>query len=151
MPGKLLISALTFLLIPLYAVALEEPVLRIRKSELGRQSFQVGSLKISIAKFKGNVVFGSGAEVGSGQIALRIENTSKDFATFYPQRVSFVDRDNNQVTILDMRHNYDEYVPAGEVRIAPGARMSEFYRLKTRVRLPARLFYDDKPLVIITD
>jgi hypothetical protein len=34
----------------------------------------------------------------------RVENTSKDFAAFYPQRVSFVDRDNNQVAILDARH-----------------------------------------------
>ena len=52
---------------------------------------------------------------------------------------------------LEARHNYDEYVPAGEVRIAPGARVEDMYRLKIKVRLPARMFYDDKLLVVITD
>jgi hypothetical protein len=105
MRNKVLVLVLMFLLIPFCVVARDEPVPRIRKADLTSQSFLCGSLKLSIAKFKGNVVFGSGAEVGSGQLALKIENTSKDFATFYPQRVSFVDRDNNQVTILDQRHN----------------------------------------------
>ena len=153
MRTKLLFSTLAFLLIPLYVIAGDEPVPRIRKADLGSQSFLAGSLKISIAKFKGNIAFtfGNPAEAGSGQVALKIENASKDFATFYPQRVSFVGRDDNSVGILDARHNYDEYVPAGEVRIAPGARVSELYRLKTKVRLPARMFYDDKLLVVITD
>ena len=151
MRTMLVFSALAFLLVPLCAVGRDDPAPSIRKADLGRQSFLIGSLKISIAKFKGNTIIGRTAEVGSGQVALKVENTSRDFATFYPQRVSFVDRDNNQVTILDARHNYDEYVPAGEVRIAPGARVEDLYRLKTKVRLPARMFYDEKLLVIITD
>jgi len=151
MRTRLFSSVLAFLLVPLCAVGRDEPAPRIRKADLGSQSFLVGSLKISIAKFKGNVVLGRTAEVGSGQVSLKVENTSRDFVTFYPQRVSFVDRDNNQVTILDARHNYDEYVLAGEVRIAPGARVEDMYRLKNKVRLPARMFYDEKLLVLITD
>jgi len=151
MRTRLVSYALALLLLPLSAIGRDEPVPRIRKADLGSQSFLTGSLKISVEKFKGNVVLGRSAETGSGQVALRVENTSKDFAAFYPQRVSFVDRDNNQVAILDARHGYDEYVPAAEVRIAPGARVSDLYRLKAKVRLPARMYYDDKLLVVITD
>lgn len=147
----LLAVSIVALLFPLRIEAGSGPVAQVKKSELARAPFISGSLRITVSSFDEKVGFGGGLGQGTGKVTLEIENTSNDFSTFDPHRFSFVDRNKEQIDVLDLRHSSHENVPASIIRIAPGARVKETYRLKDEVRLPASLFYDDKPLALITN
>jgi hypothetical protein len=132
------------LLVPVFVAADEQPSVRVHLSELDRTPLIAGPLKITLTKFKGSFL-----KVGGGYVEIRVENTSTEFATFSPQLLSFVSN-NDQVDILFMMYG-EQLLPPQDRRIVPGARIKEEYRLNGKVRFPARLYYRDKLLAVITD
>ncbi|MEW6126877.1 MAG: hypothetical protein AB1757_07540 [Acidobacteriota bacterium] len=124
--------------------AAQQPI-RIRTSELERMPLVVGSLKFTFAEFRGSFM-----KLGNGSVEAQVENTGTGFTTFSPQKLSFVGSDNTQVDVLAIQSG-DKYWPAVERNIAPSAHLKEFYALNGKVRLPARIYYDEKLLAVIVD
>lgn len=141
---KLLTPIIVILLFSFFALADDQPV-RIRTSELERTPLTAGALKIRLTQFRGSVL-----KIGYGSVEAQVENTSTGFTTFSPQRLSFIGSDNNQADVLAIGTG-DRYFPAMDRRIAPGAHIREIYTLNGKVRLPARCYYDEKLLAVITD
>lgn len=150
----ILLALVASLLIPLYAVADDQPA-RIRISNLDKTPIAAGPLKIRITKLRGSFL-----KLGNGSIEVDVENGSTAFETFSPQRLSLVNNDNVQVNVMASRHNYYRTVPPYDPkfpttgldrRIAPGARVRESYSLTGKVHLPLRLYYDEKLLAEIVE
>lgn len=139
-----LFTLVVALLIPICVAADDQPV-RIRTSELERTSLTAGPLKITLTQFRGSFL-----KIGYGSVEAQVENTSTGFTTFSPQRLSFVGSDNKQADVLAIGTG-DRHWPAVDRRIAPGAHIKEIYTLNGKVRLPARFYYDDKLLAVITN
>jgi hypothetical protein len=139
-----LFALIVVVLIPLFAIADDQPA-RVRVSELEKTPIAAGSLKITITRFRGSFL-----KIGGGSVEAQVENTSTEFTVFSPNRLSFVGSDNNQGDVLAIQSG-DRYWPAVDRRIAPAARIKEFYALNSKVHLPARLYYDEKLLAEITD
>jgi hypothetical protein len=133
----------TVLLIANFAPANDQPP-RIRAGDLDGKALTAGPFKITINGLKGGFF-----KIGD-YIEVRVENTSPDFATFSPQHLSLVNSNGDQVDLLTLLY-VNQLLAPQDRRIAPGARIKEKYGLSGRVSLPARLFYDDELLVIITD
>lgn len=142
---KPLTPSILVLFVALVASAADQPAIRVRTAELDRTPLTAGPLKITLTHFRGSFL-----KIGGGSVEAQVENTSTGFATFSPQKLSFVGSDNNQADALAIQSG-DNYWPAVDRRIAPGARIKEFYALNSKVRLPARLYYDEKLLAVITD
>ena len=153
---SLLLTLALALAVPLCVAAGDQPQ-QIRLSGLNKMPIVSGPLKMRIARLSRSSVLG----YGRGHIEVEIENTSPVPETFYPQRLAIVNRDNFQVNVLATRRgryyttlpSYDPRVPVApfEIRITPGARIKEMYSLSGKVRLPARVFYDDKLLAEIVE
>jgi hypothetical protein len=143
------------LLIPLCAVADDQPAARIRVSDLDKTPITAGPLKIRITRLRGSFL-----KLGSGSIEVEVENVSTGFETFSPERLSLINKDNVQINVVGGRRGYyrtvpphDPRVPTGllDRRIAPGARVKETYSLSGKLHLPIRLYYDEKLLAEITE
>ena len=132
------------LFLALLASATNQPT-RIRVSELDRTPLTAGALKITLTKFRGSFL-----KLGGGSIEVDVFNNSTEFTVFSPQRLSFVGSDYNQADVLAIQSG-DHYWSAMDRRIAPGAHIKEFYALNGKVRLPARIYYDEKLLAEIVD
>lgn len=132
------------LLAPLHAVA-DNPPKHIRVAEISKTPLVAGPFTLSFIKFSAS------PRLGNGRIEVVVENSSTGFATFYPQRLSLVGEDNVQVDVLGTWTGESSLVPPRDRRIAPGARTKELYYLDGRLSLPARLYYDEKLLALITD
>ena len=155
MRSKLLLLSTIALILPI-CVAAENQTPQIPASQLDKIQITVGPLKFRITRLRGSVL-----KIGNGQIELEVENASSEFQTFYPQRISLINKDNSQLnTILARTTNYrtslppyDPRIPSAltDRRIAPGARVKDIYGLTGKVRLPARLFYDEKLIAVITE
>jgi len=156
MRSKLLILILVALLAPV-CVAADDQSPQIPAAQLDKTPIAAGVLKIRITKLSGSVL-----KIGNGQIEVDVENASSEFQTFSPQRLSLVNKDNSQVNITLSRKSvyyagslppYDPRIPATLVdrRIAPGARLKENFGLTRKVHLPARLYYDEKLIAVITE
>ncbi len=152
---RLLLTSIFALIIPL-CVAADDQSQRIRLSDLDKTPVVVGPFKIRIARLNRSTFLG----LGGGHIKVEVENTSSGPETFYPQRLAIVNRDNFQVSVWAGKRRYYGTVPpydpripvtSLEIRITPGARIREVYSLSGKVRLPARLFYDDKLLAEIVE
>ena len=140
------------LLVPLCAAA-DDPLARIRVSDLEKTPIAAGSLKIRVTKLRGSFL-----KLGSGSMVVEVENGSTGFETFSPQKLSLVDKNNVQVNVMSSRRTYYRTVPPYDApsgpfdrRIAPGARIKENYSLSGKVHLPIRLYYDEKPLAEIVE
>ncbi|HXG92154.1 MAG TPA: hypothetical protein VNN73_07250 [Blastocatellia bacterium] len=143
---KLLTTGALILIVAFTAsAAYQQPPIRVRASELDRMPLIVGSLKITLTQFRGSFL-----KVGSGSVEAQVENTATGFATFSPQKLSFVGSDNTQADVLAIQSG-DQYWPAADRSIAPGARIKEFYALTDKVHLPARLYYDEKLIAVIVE
>lgn len=152
---RLLLIPILSLIIP-FCVSANQPQ-RISLPSLEKTPLTVGPLKIRVAKLSRSSVLGH----GRGHIEVEVENTSASPETFYPQRLTLVNRDNIQVNVVASRRSYyyravppyDPRMPATllEIRITPGARIKEVYSLSGKIQLPARLFYDDKLLAEIVE
>ena len=144
---RLLTSTMVLLLAPLWVTAGQAPATRVRASELSQSPFIVDSIKLTFTKFNKDGLLG----FGHGSIELRVENMSSAFTTFSPQRLSLVGSDNEQANILGVPVGNDNIIPAEERKLAPFARMKEYYGLTAKVQLPARLYYDEKLIGFIAD
>jgi hypothetical protein len=118
---------------------------RIRNSDLDTSPINVGPIKIRMTKFRGSLL-----KIGNGSVEIEVENTSKDFARFNPQSLSFVGSDDRQVDILAIQSG-DHYWPAAGRDVAPGARTREYYALNGKVRLPARVYYEQREIAVVVD
>ena len=145
MRPRLIASLLPVLVLPFLALADDQPPVRVRESELSRSPLFVSSLRITIQAIKGR-----GAPFISSSLDVQIENTSSAFTVFFPRRLSFVDGENRQIDVLAIAHQRGDFA-AVDRSIAPGAHVKELYALNGRVHLPARLYYDEKLLAVITD
>ena len=143
-PG-LIASLLPVLILPFLALADDQPPVRVRESELSRSPLFVNSLKITIESIKGR-----GAIDINSALEVQIENTSSGFTVFFPHRLSLVDGENRQIDVLAIAHRRGD-IAAVDRRIAPGAHVKELYALNGKVRLPARLYYDEKLLAVIAE
>ena len=123
----------------------------VKRSELDRMPFITGKLKMTITKFKDNVAISSEIRnTGVGYIEVSIESLSPEFTTFSPSRLLFVDRNNDQASILGLRH-VNEIYPAQDIRLAPQARIKGRYILTDKLEPPVRVYYDDRLLGTILD
>lgn len=159
--SKLLIVALLFLAAVPIALARQEPG-SVRKSQVGTHSFEVGQLKLTIAKFRGGtthswlVLLASPPIKTPHSIEVRVENQSGAAQMFDPNLLSFVSKGGKQVNVrfrTQAGFSSPEVPPETPLprSIAPGAHIQEFYHLNGKVGFPARLFYDGKELAVITD
>ena len=147
MKSRTLLATALILLTPLVVLAFQSQADQVHMNK----PFIRGPLKITLAQ----IIFG-----GYG-LKVEVENMSDNFTTFDPRRLSFVDKDDNQVDILGQVSAFTEgwltsaimsgMVTAEEKRIAPKARMKNFYMLTDKLRLPARLYFEDKLPVTIID
>lgn len=123
----------------------------IKRSELDRMPFIAGKLKMTITKFKDNVVISSELRnTGVGYIEVNVENLAPEFTTFFPNRLLFLDRNNDQASILGVRH-VNEIYAVQDTRLAPQARIKGRYNLTDKLEPPVRVYYDDRLLGTILD
>jgi len=151
MKSRTLFATAVILLTPLVVLAFQAQADQVHKKELKSKPFIRGPLKITLAQINYS---GYGLKV-------EVENMSDDFTTFDPRRLSFIDKDENQVDILGQVSAITEgvvtsatissMVTAEDKRIAPKARIKHYYMLTDELQLPARLYYEDKLLVTIID
>ena len=145
MKSRTLSATAMILLTPLVVLAFQDQAEQVRNRELKNKSFTAGSLKITITRFY---------EIINHQsfIHIEVENTSGEFATFVPQMLTFIDKDDNQVNIAGQyTAEGRSLVVAGDKRVWPKARIKHRYLLADDVRLPARLYYEDKLLATIIE
>lgn len=148
MRSRLIIPIIVVLLVPFFAKAGGQISTRVRKSELKSVPFLAGnSIKITITKLYQGYLH---TETGDAEMELQVENLSTGFVTFSPHRLSFVGSNNRQVDILAVQVIKDSY-PAVDRRLALGAHIKDTYRLSDKLSLPARLYYEDKLIALITD
>jgi hypothetical protein len=141
---RTLSAAAMILLAPMVVSAFQDQAEQVRNRELKNKSFTAGSLKITITSFY--------AFNRQSFIHIEVENMSDDIATFVPQLLTFIDRDDNQVDIVGQyTPEGRSLVAAGDKRVRPKARIKHIYGLTDRVQLPARLYYEDKLLTTIID
>jgi hypothetical protein len=133
------------LLAPLVVLAFQAQAEQVRNRELKNKSFTAGSLKITLTSFFRNLN-------GQSILYIEVENTSDHNTTFVPQLLTFIDKDDNQVDIGGQYAGGNgQLVAAGDKRVWPKARIKQSYWLTDNVRLPARLYYEDKLLATIID
>jgi hypothetical protein len=133
------------LLTTAFAKTTDQNPAHVRASELGNTPLVVGPLKITVSNFRGSFL-----KIGDGYIEVRVENTSAEFASFFPQVFSLVGNDNEQTDIAAIESG-EHYLPAGERKIAPSAHIKTYYALTGKVHLPAHLYYEKNLLAIITN
>jgi hypothetical protein len=144
MKSRTLFAAALILLAPLAVLAFQDQADKVRKDELKSRPFTAGPLKIRITDY-----YGGGIAFPTGEVSIVVENTSDDFTTFDPQRLSFVDNDNHQVDILGVKiygGNKSWIAAAESKRIMPKKWIKNLYTLTDKLQLPLRLYYDDKLL-----
>jgi hypothetical protein len=156
MKSPTLFAAALILLAPLLALAFQAQSEQVRKGELKSRPFTAGPLKITLTRF-----YGGGLLQSNGYIDIEVENTSDDFTTFDPRRMGFIDNDDNQsdifgLVLADRNRSIaitdtNPVVAAEDKRIGPKARIKRLYALTDKVRLPARLYYEDKLLGTIIE
>lgn len=142
---RLPITLLLVLAAPLFGAAGQQPASRVHSLEVERTPFITGPLKITLTRIR----TGS-AITGPGSLEVQVENTSTDFAIFSPALLYFVNRDSDQVNIRgvwDLKVSF----PAMDRKIAPGARIKDYYNLSGRIHFPTRLYYDEKLLALIAE
>lgn len=144
---RLLTSLMIVIVVPFLVAAGQAPATRVRASELSAVPFIVDSIKLTFTKFNKDGPLG----IGRGSIELRVENTSSAFITFSPERLSVVGSDNEQVNVLGVPVGNENIVSAEDRKVAPFARMKEYYELTGKLQLPARFYYDEKLIGIIAD
>jgi hypothetical protein len=150
MKSRTLSATALILLTPLIALALQTQADQVRKADLKSKSFTAGPLKITF------LIFGPArfAKPGDPQfesihpIKVKVENASDGFTTFNPRQLSFVDNANDQVDVRGLVTGRG-LSAAEDRRIAPKASITDWYDLTREVRLPARLYYEDKLLATI--
>ena len=146
MKPRILSATAMILLTPLVVLALQAQAEQVRNRELKNKSFTAGSLKITLTRFYEFSI------THQSFINIEVENTSGDIATFVPQLLTFIDKDDNQVDIAGQyTARGSSLIAAGDKRVRPKARIKHFYELTDRVQLPARLYYEDKLLATIID
>jgi hypothetical protein len=135
---------------------------QVRKNELKGNPFITGPLKITITKF-GHAFFTFSTTPKNSlsyvyPIQVQVENTSDEFTTFEPRRLSFVDKANRQLDIHGLIPYTDEgrkrvglLSAAENRRIAPKTSIKDWYDLTSQVHLPARLYYAEKLLATIVE
>lgn len=164
MKSRTLSATALILLTPLVVLAFQAQADQVRKDELKSRSFAAGPLKITIVKF-GHRPLGSLIFIGHPPdrlahhvhpIQIVVENTSDEFTTFEPRRLSFVDKANEQSDVSGLISHEDQgrgsggLTPAENRRITPRSSINEWYDLTSKARLPARLYYEEKLLATIT-
>jgi len=138
--------ALIFLSLPLsQTTAGQVPAARVREAELARTPFSAGDLNITLTQFRASFL-----KIGNGIVEVQVVNTAPTFTSFSPLKLTFLGSDNKQTDVLAIQIG-DHYWRAEDRRIAPGARTKEFYALNDKVKLPARLYYDEKLLAEIVE
>jgi hypothetical protein len=147
MKSRTLFATALILLTPLAVSAFQSQADQVRKNDLKSKPFIRGPLKITLMRFN-----------SFDGIRVEVENMSDDFTTFDPRRLSFIDKDDNQVDIMGARVAISvgmsvggSVVNAGGTRIAPKTRIKRSYALTNYMELPARLYYEDKLLATIID
>ncbi|MBO0857439.1 MAG: hypothetical protein J2P21_03105 [Chloracidobacterium sp.] len=147
MKPRILSATAMILLTPLVVSAFQAQTEQVRNRELKNKYFTAGSLRITITRFYEFSV------THQCFIDIEVENTSDDIATFVPQQLTFIDKDDNQVNIVGQYSaTGSSLVAAGDRRVFPKARIKRHkYELTDRVHLPARLYYEDKLLATIID
>ena len=143
MKSRTLSATALILLTPLVVLAFQVQTENVRKGDLKSKPFITGPLKMTLIEF-----YGATAISAKAAISIEVENTSDDFTTFDPGRLSFINKDNYQVDILGITDG-TSVVEVGDKRIGPKARIKHLYVLTDRVQLPARLYYEDKLLATI--
>ena len=147
MKSRTLSATTMILLAPLVVLAFQAQAEQVRSRELKNKSFTAGSLKITLTRF-----FSNNYASDQSIIYIEVENTSGDITTFVPQLLTFIDKDDNQVDIVGQYVGYGGHlVAAGDKRVWPKARIKHRYLLADKVRLPARLYYEDKLLATIIE
>ena len=150
MKSRTLSATAMILLTPLVVLAFQAHTDQVRKWDLKSKPFARGPLKITLTYFYGDRLR------PVSDIDIEVENTSDDFTTFDPRRLTFIDKDDNQVDIVGQFAGTDGIggryvVAAGDKRIWPKARIKHSYKLTNKVQLPARLYYEDKLLATIIE
>jgi hypothetical protein len=146
MKSRTLSTTAMILLTPLVVSAFQVQAEQVRKDELKSSSFTAGSLKITLTRFF------KPQNSSQSIIYIEVENTSGDITTFVPQLLTFIDKDDNQVDIVGQYVGYGGHlVAAGDKRVWPKVRIKHRYLLADIVRLPARLYYEDKLLATIIE
>lgn len=141
-----LMAAMLVLLLSFSASAYDKQAVHVRTSELDSTPMTAGPLRLTITKFRGSVL-----KIGPGQITIKVENPSAEFATFSPHRLTLVDKDNMQVDIVSRILGGENNIAIREKKVAPGASIEDHYQLDRKVKLPARLYYDEKLLAEIIE
>jgi hypothetical protein len=158
MKPRTLSATALILLAPLVVLAFQGQADQFRKRDLKSSPLTAGPLKITLISLDG--IIDDVLEVGlikfPNPICLEVENTSDKFTTFDPRRLSFIDKANNQMDIRGLIPYQDQWLSkelsaAEERRIAPNARIKAWYDLTGQIRLPVRLYYEDKLLATIIE
>src|SRR5262249_3504921 len=136
-PRTLSATAL-ILLAPLVVLAFQAQADQVRKRDLKSRPFTAGPLKITFIIF-GHGLWDYGFDVKMTRfvhpIQVEVENTSGEFTTFDPKRLSLVDKANDQADIRglirydDLTRDGDGLLAAEDRRIAPKASIKDWYDL----------------------
>jgi hypothetical protein len=153
MKSRTLSATALILLTPLVVLALQTQADQVRKADLKSKSFTAGPLKITFLSFgRARVGYPGDPRIELlHPIQVKVENASDGFTTFNPRRLSFVDKANDQADVRGLGTSLRTLSAAEERRIAPKASITDWYDLTREVRLPARLYYEDKLLATIIE
>src|SRR6185369_1814146 len=156
MKSRTLSATVMILLTPLVALAFQAQSDQVRKADLKSKSFTAGPLKITFLSFghHGRFVYQDDPGTDSGHvhpIHVRVENASDGFAAFNPRRLSLVDKANDQSDVRVLITIYRGLSAAEDRRIAPNANIEDWYDMTRKIKLPARVYYEDKLLATIIE
>jgi hypothetical protein len=139
------------------ATASAQGIDQIKKADLKKHPFQVGDLGVTISTFRPHLRDMLTFVRAPGQIEVRVENTTAQGVEYSPRDLALVGSDGQQVSLRGriqlgiVNPDDDRLDPVQARTIAPGAKLKEFYELTGPVKLPARLYYGNQQLAVITD
>jgi hypothetical protein len=130
---------------------------RVKKADVKKHPFQVGSLGLTIGTFRPHLRDVLSFVRSAGQIEVRIENGTDQSIEYSPKELTLIGSDDQQVNLRGrmqlgiVNPDDDRLEPVQARTIAPRAKLKEFYELTGPVKLPARLYYGSQQLAVIID
>jgi hypothetical protein len=155
--------ALSALLIAALLAPAAEAQVTIRKVNLKKAFINAGQLRFVITSFEKSAELairtypGQGpdqrtqaAMAYTGYATIYVENVARVPVDYHPEKISFVTRDNELVTVKTVGLDANATPPVKK-SMPPGGKLAESYVLTNRIRLPACFCYDGNRLAWITN
>lgn len=111
-------------------------IIHCQASAIDQQTIKEGQLLIKLSRFKYR------------SFKVSVQNTSESFGTFSPADLIIVGNDGSQ-NYIETSYSTTPLHPTS-IRVAPMAHVLLTYGLNTEINLPAKIYYSEKLVAVIT-